>query len=97
VIGKQVNTVSQSYDGRRVYFTSSLTAKWDKQGADDEQFLKAFEWNGQELVLKFELDFMALGLGRAHHMKFSARSDRKERVATEASPVTTALASLLAR
>jgi methanethiol oxidase len=97
VIGKQVNMVSQSYDGRRVYFTSSLTAKWDKQGADDEQFLKAFEWNGQKLVPKFELDFMALGLGRAHHMKFSARSNRKERVAAEASSVTMAVASLLAR
>src|SRR5690606_7134884 len=74
VTGKQVNMVSQSWDGRRVYVTSSLLANWDKQGADDEQFLRAFSWDGNELKPVFELDFRAEGLGRAHHMKFSARS-----------------------
>ncbi len=29
-IGEQVNMVSQSWDGKRVYFTSSLLANWDK-------------------------------------------------------------------
>ena len=29
-IGKQVNMVSQSWDGKRLYFTSSLLARWDK-------------------------------------------------------------------
>ncbi len=29
-IGAQVNMVSQSWDGKRVYFTSSLLANWDK-------------------------------------------------------------------
>jgi len=41
VTGKQVNMVSQSWDGKRVYVTSSLLANWDKKGDDDEQFLRA--------------------------------------------------------
>jgi methanethiol oxidase len=71
-IGRQLNMVSQSWDGRRLYFTSSLLARWDKGGADNEQFLRACEWNGRELIPTFELDFTALGLGRAHHMLFGA-------------------------
>ncbi|NLD69288.1 MAG: selenium-binding protein [Limnobacter sp.] len=74
VTGKQVNMVSQSWDGKRVYVTSSLLANWDKKGEDNEQFLRAFEWDGKELKPTFALDFNALGLGRAHHMKFSARA-----------------------
>ncbi len=74
VTGKQVNMVSQSWDGKRVYVTSSLLANWDKKGADDEQFLRAYAWDGKELTPQFELDFYKLELGRAHHMKFSARS-----------------------
>jgi selenium-binding protein 1 len=31
VIGAQVNMVSQSWDGKRVYFTSSLLANWDRR------------------------------------------------------------------
>ena len=31
-IGSQVNMVSQTWDGERVYFTSSLLANWDKTG-----------------------------------------------------------------
>jgi selenium-binding protein 1 len=73
VSGKQVNMVSQSWDGKRVYLTSSLLANWDKKGEDDEQFLRAYDWDGKQLAKKFELDFYALKLGRAHHMKFSAR------------------------
>ena len=34
VTGKQVNMVSQSWDGKRVYITSSLLANWDKKGDD---------------------------------------------------------------
>jgi selenium-binding protein 1 len=64
--------VSQSWDGKRVYLTSSLLANWDKKGADDEQFLRAYDWDGKELKQKFELDFYKEKLGRAHHMKFSA-------------------------
>src|SRR5260370_477442 len=32
--GKQVNMISQSWDGTRVYISSSLLARWDKAGAD---------------------------------------------------------------
>ena len=34
--------ISQSWDGTRVYITSSLLANWDKGGADNEQFLRGF-------------------------------------------------------
>jgi len=71
-IGRQLNMVSQSWDGKRLYFTSSLLAHWDKGGDDNEQFLRAYEWDGKELKSKFELDFTALKLGRPHHMLFGA-------------------------
>ncbi len=74
VIGKQVNMASSSWDGQRVYFTSSLLANWDKKGDDNEQFFKAYEWNGNELVEKFSVDFTAEKLGRAHQMRFGAYS-----------------------
>jgi selenium-binding protein 1 len=72
-IGSQVNMVSQSFDGKRVYFTTSLLGNWDKKGKDDEQFLKAYNWDGKDLKLAFEIDFYKEKLGRAHHMKFQAR------------------------
>ncbi|MGC2712846.1 MAG: selenium-binding protein SBP56-related protein [Pseudolabrys sp.] len=71
-IGKQVYMVSQSWDGKRIYFTSSLLARWDKQGADNEQFLRGYTWDGKELKPAFDLDFTALKLGRAHHMLFGS-------------------------
>jgi selenium-binding protein 1 len=71
-IGKQVNMVSESWDGKRVYFTSSLLANWDKKGADNEQFLRGYTWNGKELKPTFDLDFTALKLGRPHHMLFGS-------------------------
>jgi len=77
VTGKQVNMISQSWDGKRVYITSSLLANWDKKGADDEQFLRAFTWDGKDLKLAFEVDFYKEKLGRAHHMKFTARPPQK--------------------
>jgi selenium-binding protein 1 len=73
VTGKQVNMVSQSWDGKRIYITSSLLANWDKKGADNEQVLRAYDWDGKDLTMKFEVDFTRLKLGRAHHMKFTAR------------------------
>jgi selenium-binding protein 1 len=72
VIARQLNMVSQSWDGKRVYFTSSLLANWDKKGADDEQFLKAYKWDGKELVADFAVDFYAEKLGRAHIMNFGS-------------------------
>jgi methanethiol oxidase len=74
--GSQVNMVSQSWDGRRVYITSSLLSKWDKKGKDDEQFLRAFGWDGHELTAAFEIDFAKEQLGRPHHMKFTANAPR---------------------
>jgi selenium-binding protein 1 len=71
-IGKQVNMVSQSWDGKRVYFTSSLLANWDKQGEDNEQFLRAFAWNGKELEPVFAIDFQKEKLGRPHNMHFGS-------------------------
>ena len=71
-IGRQVNMVSQSWDGKRLYFTSSLLARWDKQGADNEQFLRSYAWDGKELKPGFDLDFTALKLGRPHHMLFGS-------------------------
>ncbi len=74
VIGKQVNMASSSWDGKRVYFTSSLLANWDKKGMDNSQYVKGYAWDGKELVEKFKLDFNALKLGRAHQMRFGAYS-----------------------
>lgn len=74
--GSQVNMVSQSWDGRRVYITSSLLSQWDKKGKDNEQFLRAFNWDGRELKLAFEVNFTKEQLGRPHHMKFTAGRQR---------------------
>lgn len=72
-IGRQLNMVSQSWDGKRLYFSSSLLARWDKKGEDNEQFLRAYAWDGQHLQPRFALDFADLKLGRPHHMLFGAR------------------------
>jgi len=69
-IGSQVNMVSQSWDGKRIYFTSSLLANWDKTGADNEQFLKAYDWDGKDLKERFAIDFTEKRLGRPHLMRF---------------------------
>jgi selenium-binding protein 1 len=69
-IGPQVNMVSQSWDGKRLYFTTSLLANWDGIGGDDAQFLKAYGWDGKQLAPGFELDFRAAKLGRPHIMNF---------------------------
>jgi len=71
--GRQVNMISQSWDGKRVYITSSLLANWDKGGDDNEQFLRAFNWDGHELKPAFEVDFTREKLGRAHHMKLGSK------------------------
>lgn len=71
-IGRQLNMISQSWDGKRLYFSSSLLARWDKQGADNEQFVRAYAWDGSRLAAKFALDFTALKLGRPHHMLFGS-------------------------
>jgi selenium-binding protein 1 len=64
--------VSQTWDGKRLYFTSSVLSKWDKTGADNEQFLKAYTWDGKELTPRFSIDFTAEKLGRPHMMAFGS-------------------------
>jgi selenium-binding protein 1 len=71
-VGAQVNMVSSSWDGKRLYYTSSLLANWDKKGADNEQFFKAFNWDGKNLTPAFSIDFTKEKLGRAHQMRFGA-------------------------
>ncbi|HOX95528.1 MAG TPA: selenium-binding protein SBP56-related protein, partial [Syntrophales bacterium] len=73
-IGSQVNMVSSSWDGKRIYFTSSLLSKWDKKGKDNEQFIKGYTWDGKELKERFAIDFTREKLGRPHEMKFGAYS-----------------------
>ncbi|MBS1202681.1 MAG: selenium-binding protein [Chromatiaceae bacterium] len=72
MIGKQINMASQSWDGQRIYYTSSLLANWDKKGPDNEQFFKAYDWDGKELQERFAIDFTAEKLGRPHQMRFGA-------------------------
>jgi len=79
--GSQVNMISQSWDGKRVYTTSSLLAHWDKKGADNEQFLRAFQWDGKALTPAFDVDFTKEKLGRPHHMKFTAKSGSTQALA----------------
>src|SRR3989442_1230418 len=76
VTGRQINMISQSWDGKRLYITSSLLANWDKGGADNEQFIRGFAWDGSELTRKFEVDFTKEKLGRAHHMKLGTKAQR---------------------
>ncbi len=71
-VGKQVNMASQSWDGKRIYFTSSLLANWDKKAQDNEQYFKAFRWDGKKLSHQFTIDFVAAKLGRPHQMRFGA-------------------------
>jgi selenium-binding protein 1 len=73
-IGRQVNMVSQSWDGKRLYYTSSLLANWDKTGEDNEQFLRAYSWDGKELHERFSIDFSKEALGRPHLMNFGSRA-----------------------
>ncbi len=96
VIGKQLNMLSSSWDNKRKYFTSSLLARWDKRGDDNEQYFKAFDWNGSELVHKFSIDFTAEKLGRPHQMRFGAYSlyGKRADLPTKAEPVHHAAAKI---
>ncbi len=74
-MGAQVNMLSQSWDGSRVYFTSSLLANWDKTECapgEDVQYFKAFGWDGKKLSPAFSIDFIEARLGRPHQMRFGA-------------------------
>ena len=72
-IGEQVNMASQSWDGERVYFTSSLLANWDKtEGENDLQYFKLYGWDGEKLTHRFTIDFLEAKLGAPHQMRFGA-------------------------
>ena len=73
-IGAQINMLSQSWDGKRVYFTSSLLSNWDKkQGEDgDVQYFKAYTWDGKKLTKQFSIDFIKAKLGMPHQMRFGS-------------------------
>ena len=72
VIASQVNMVSQSWDGDRIYFTSSLLANWDKKAENDDQFFRLYGWDGERLKQVFNIDFYKEKLGRPHQMRFGA-------------------------
>jgi len=76
-IGGQINMVSQSWDGKRVYFTSSLLANWDKTedpAGDLVQYFKAYEWDGKKLTPRFTINFIEEKLGAPHQMRFGSRA-----------------------
>ena len=72
-IGEQVNMVSQSWDGERLYYTSSLLTAWDKtEGEADVHYFKLYGWDGKALQQRFAIDFLAAELGAPHQMRFGA-------------------------
>ena len=75
-IGDQVNMLSQSWDGKRVYFTSSLLANWDKADGPEKmpQFFKAYHYKDGKLEQQFAIDFLQEKLGLPHQMRFGAYS-----------------------
>ena len=92
-IGDQINMLSQSWDGRRVYFTSSLLSNWDKQQGQegDLQYFKSYTWDGEKLTHQFSIDFIKAGLGMPHQMRFGSYAlYAKNRPAGEDSTVSVA-------
>jgi len=83
-IGEQVNMVSQSWDGKRVYYTSSLLANWDKKepAGPDLQYLKVYDFDGRELKQTLSIDFLAAKLGAPHQMRFGAYALYGEKTAS---------------
>ncbi len=75
-IGEQVNMVSQSWDGQRLYYTSSLLANWDKTESTgkDLQYFKIYTYDGKALEHQLTIDFLAEKLGYPHQMRFGAYS-----------------------
>ena len=75
-IGEQINMISQSWDGKRVYFTSSLLANWDKTQSTgkDLQYFKIYDFDGKRLEHKLTVDFIEQQLGYPHQMRFGAYS-----------------------
>ena len=89
VVGDMVNMVSSSWDGKRLYYTTSLLGNWDKK--DGDQFFKLYTWDGNKLNEQFKLDFSAMKLGKPHQMRFGAHS--LYTIASEPSDTTQSLTS----
>ena len=68
--------VSQSWDGERLYYTSSLLGNWDKTGpaGPDLHYLKLYRYDGKKLEQTMAIDFIAEKLGAPHQMRFGAYS-----------------------
>jgi selenium-binding protein 1 len=60
-----------------------LLGNWDKKGEADEQFLKMYSWDGENLDLVFEVDFYEEKLGRAHLMTFNSNALFETNIADE--------------
>jgi selenium-binding protein 1 len=73
-MGAQVNMVSSSWDGKRLYYSTSLLGNWDKKGGDDDQYFKLMHWDGTEMTEQWSIDFYKEKLGRAHQIRFGAYS-----------------------
>ena len=82
-IGSQVNMVSETWDGERLYFTSSLLANWDKKGKDNEQYVAAYRFDGKKLHPLFRVDFLKEQLGRPHIMHFGQDAVHKNQIFAE--------------
>jgi len=70
-IGRQVNMVSQSWDGKRLYFSSSLLARWDKVATTTSNSSAPMPGMARAQTT-ICADFAALKLGRPHHMLFGS-------------------------
>jgi selenium-binding protein 1 len=80
-IGSTLARISQSWDGKRLYFTSCLFESWNAPDGQAEYFLKVFAWDNEELEPLFALDFEALGLGRPQSMHLGSIDFYRGRVA----------------
>lgn len=83
-IGNQVNMVSQSWDGERVYFSTSLLANWDKKDEMNDQFFSLYHYDrsNYEMTKAWEIDFVEENLGRAHLITFNSSALFEQRLSS---------------
>ena len=68
-LGEQANMISTSWDGKRVYATSSLLSRWDKPDASLAEGLRV---GGRHA--RAEVQRRLRRVGRAHIMNFGSKS-----------------------
>jgi len=73
--------ISQSWDGKRLYITSSLLAHWDQEGRGQRAVPARLQLGRPALTPAFEVDFTKDKLGRPHHMKFTAKAGQSRTLA----------------